>query len=71
MIYAFECRRCTREFEVNAPMAEQVEKPQCPQCASWNTQRVLSATSFSLKGGGWASDLYTKSSGSTSKPKGE
>ncbi len=67
MIYAFQCRRCQREFEVDAPMAEQKEKPQCPQCASWATHRILSTTSFALKGGGWAADLYSKPSKPESK----
>ena len=61
MIYTFVCRSCDREFDVDAPMAEQQKHPQCPACFRHNTMQILAGSGgFSLRGGGWASDGYTK-----------
>lgn len=61
MIYSFVCKRCDREFDVDAPMQEQQKHPQCPSCFHHNTVQTLSARGgFSLKGGGWFRDGYQK-----------
>ena len=56
-IYEYKCRGCNHEFEelqkMEAP-ASQV----CPQCSRPLATRLLSTTSFHLKGGGWAKDSY-------------
>ena len=40
----------------------------CPNCgSSGNMTRILSLSSFQLKGGGWAADNYEKSKKSSEK----
>jgi putative FmdB family regulatory protein len=56
-IYEYRCDECGAEFEVTQGMDE---KPvdSCNKCAG-HVQRLISFTSFSLKGNGWYSDGYT------------
>jgi putative FmdB family regulatory protein len=63
-IYEYECSQCHQTSDalqkVNDPAPET-----CPHCGAQHTlSRLLSRTSFVLKGGGWYADLY-----SSSKPK--
>ena len=65
-IYEYECSQCHQTSDalqkVNDPPPET-----CPRCGAHDTlSRLLSKTSFVLKGGGWYADLY-----SSSKPKSE
>ena len=71
-IYEYECSQCHQTSDalqkVNDPPPET-----CPKCGARNTlSRLLSRTSFVLKGGGWYADLYSsskpKSDGGESKP---
>ena len=71
-IYEYDCSQCHRTSDtlqkVNDPPPET-----CPHCGAQNTlSRLLSRTSFVLKGGGWYADLYSsskpKSDGGESKP---
>ncbi|HET9156778.1 MAG TPA: zinc ribbon domain-containing protein [Myxococcaceae bacterium] len=71
-IYEYDCSQCHKTSDtlqkVNDPPPET-----CPHCGARNTlSRLLSRTSFVLKGGGWYADLYSsskpKSEGGESKP---
>ena len=71
-IYEYECSQCHQTSDalqkVNDPPPET-----CPKCGARATlSRLLSRTSFVLKGGGWYADLYSsskpKSDGGESKP---
>lgn len=64
-IYEYHCDACGHEFEV---MQKITDKPvhQCEACKKPKAHRMISQSSFQLKGGGWYSDLYSSSSG---KPK--
>jgi predicted nucleic acid-binding Zn ribbon protein len=46
-------------------VANAAEEPlkTCPECRSRQVKRLISQTSFVLKGGGWYSDLYAKQKG--------
>ncbi len=60
-IYEYECSRCHQTSDslqkVNDPAPET-----CPRCGAQHTlSRLLSRTSFVLKGGGWYADLYSSS----------
>jgi putative FmdB family regulatory protein len=46
----------------DAPLSE------CPACRQPRLERLISLTSFQLKGGGWYKDLYSSSKTSTSTP---
>ncbi len=60
-IYEYRCNDCGAEFEVSQGMDEE-PLTTCKQC-SGSVHRLISFTSFSLKGGGWYSDGYANSSG--------
>ena len=49
--YEYECRRCPRRFEVRQRISEPALST-CDQCGG-PVQRLLAATPFILKGGGW------------------
>ena len=59
-IYEYACERCQDEFEVEQRITEDPLK-RCPKCRSPKVKRLISQTSFVLKGGGWYSDLYSSS----------
>ena len=57
-IYEYACDKCSHEFEVEQRITEDPVKT-CPECRSRKVKRLISQTSFVLKGGGWYSDLYS------------
>lgn len=57
-IYEYRCDKCEREFEVEQRITEDPIRS-CPHCRSRKVRRLISQTSFVLKGGGWYSDLYS------------
>ncbi len=62
-IYEYACDKCSHEFEVEQRITDDPLKT-CPECRSRKVRRLISQTSFVLKGGGWYSDLYSSSKGS-------
>jgi putative FmdB family regulatory protein len=62
-IYEYLCKGCGHEFEREQRITDKPVRT-CPQCKARKVQRLISQTSFVLKGGGWYSDLY-----SSGKPK--
>ena len=78
-IYEYLCEKCGHEFEREQRISDDPVKT-CPSCKARKVKRLISQTSFVLKGGGWYSDLYSSSkdskkdagdsdSSSDSKPK--
>ncbi len=63
--YEYGCPKCGHEFEAEQRITDEPLKT-CPSCRSRKLKRLISKTSFVLKGGGWYSDLY--SSGGAKKP---
>jgi putative FmdB family regulatory protein len=59
-IYEYACEKCESEFEVEQRITDSPVKS-CPHCKSKKVKRLISRTSFVLKGGGWYSDLYSSS----------
>lgn len=58
-IYEYECRGCGKVFEIlqratDAPLAE------CRFCHSGQVAKIISQTSFVLKGSGWYATDYAK-----------
>lgn len=56
--YEYACDKCGHEFEREQRITEDPVKT-CPECRSRKVQRLISSTSFVLKGSGWYSDLYS------------
>jgi putative FmdB family regulatory protein len=56
-IYEYACAACGHKFEEWQKMSD---KPVtvCPKCKAKKVEKLISHTSFKLKGGGWYSDLY-------------
>lgn len=57
-IYEYECSNCNHQFEEWQSINDNPIK-KCPKCKKNKVQRIISQTSFALKGGGWYSDLYS------------
>jgi putative FmdB family regulatory protein len=62
-VYEYQCKACGHEFEREQRIRDKPVK-KCPSCGALQAKRLISRTSFLLKGGGWYSDLY-----GSSKPK--
>lgn len=62
-VYEFRCSKCRRVVELQKSMSDE----SCPFCCEpgcdgqQEMERIISGTSFALKGMGWASDGYSKS----------
>jgi putative FmdB family regulatory protein len=68
-IYEYECGSCGHRFEEWQKMSDKPIKV-CPKCKARKVEKLISQTSFQLKGGGWYSDLYASAkpgSGSSSE----
>ena len=55
--YDYGCKACGHEFQREQRISENPIK-KCPECGKLQAKRLISRTSFVLKGGGWYSDLY-------------
>ena len=56
-IYEYECQACEHRFELWQKMSDKPVRV-CPKCKARKVEKLISHTSFQLKGGGWYSDLY-------------
>jgi putative FmdB family regulatory protein len=56
-IYEYACATCGHQFEEWQKMSDKPIKV-CPKCKGRKVDKLISQTSFKLKGGGWYSDLY-------------
>jgi putative FmdB family regulatory protein len=66
-IYEYECTSCCNVFEVFQRMTED-PLTTCPDC-SGAVKKLMSTSSFQLKGGGWYADGYcSKSCNSSASP---
>ncbi len=72
-IYEYECQSCGHRFEEWQKMSDKPVKV-CPKCKARKVEKLISHTSFQLKGGGWYSDLYASqkpATGSAESPSGK
>lgn len=61
-LYPYECIECQHRFEILASLKEVYSDEftaNCPACDSTSNRRLISKTSFSLKGSGWYRDGYS------------
>ncbi len=66
-IYEYRCRKCGFEFEKMQRFSDQPVK-KCPEC-SGRVDKLVSQSSFRLKGTGWYATDYGKKSHGGDKPK--
>ncbi len=66
-VYEYECKECEKVLEVQQRMTD-APLSNCPECNA-PVKKLMSMSSFQLKGGGWYSDGYASvSKGGDSKP---
>ena len=56
-IYEYACDKCGHEFEREQRMSDSPVKT-CPKCKARKVTKLISRSSFVLKGGGWYADGY-------------
>ncbi len=66
-IYEYLCQDCKQIFEDWQQDHEERDIP-CPVCGG-NAKRIISSTSFVLKGGGWYASGYSSASDSAASAK--
>ena len=54
-LYEFKCRKCEKEIEI-----QQKVEDDPPKCCGEEMKRLISLSSFRLRGGGWANQGYQK-----------
>lgn len=60
-IYEYQCQACGTALEVVQRITESPLKT-CTSCGKDALEKLISASAFHLKGGGWYSDLYSSTS---------
>jgi len=63
-IYEYRCKGCKKDFELLQKITDE-PLATCPKCGK-KVKRLISQTSFTLKGGGWYKDGYSSTSGKSS-----
>jgi putative FmdB family regulatory protein len=64
-VYEYECRECEKVFEVQQRISDDPIKI-CPDCQG-EVKKLMSMSSFQLKGGGWYADGYASASAKDGK----
>jgi len=69
MLYEYRCRSCGNIIEANHSISINPKRMlYCPRCERMRSvKRIISKTSFVLKGDAWARDGYTKEKTCTQK----
>lgn len=62
-IYEYECQKCRKVVEQWQSMSE-APLSSCPEC-SGEMKKLISSSSFQLKGGGWYADGYSNCGSAT------
>ncbi|MEZ4814597.1 MAG: zinc ribbon domain-containing protein [Bdellovibrionota bacterium] len=66
MIYEYKCSSCNAINEFWMKMSDPAPT-ECPSCKGSELEKVISKTSFALKGSGWYTTDYKKPSASSTK----
>jgi len=67
-LYDYRCENCSHQLEV-LQSASEGHQSDCPECKQPQLKRLVSAPSFTFKGGGWYKDLYGSSKAASSESK--
>ena len=63
-IYEYECQSCAEVIEIWQNLSE-APVTSCPSCKG-SLKKIISMSSFQLKGGGWFADGYSNSTATKS-----
>lgn len=66
-IYEYKCSACEKQFELQRKFSDP-PLSDCPECGKGPVAKLLSRSSFALKGSGWYKSGYAGKS--DAKPKG-
>jgi len=58
-IYVYKCSCCGNEDEIVRKITDPEIQPNCSKCEEGPMERVLTSSTFVLKGSGWAKDGYS------------
>jgi putative FmdB family regulatory protein len=61
MTYEYECKACNYQFEAQQSIKDS-PLTNCPRCKTDFLRRLISKSTFVLKGSGWAADNYSSKS---------
>ena len=64
--YEYGCNDCGHRFEQQQRITE-AALVTCPGCGKDSLERIINASAFVLKGGGWYRDGYGSSSGASKR----
>jgi putative FmdB family regulatory protein len=64
-VYEYECSVCKKIFEIQQRVAD-APLTVCPECGA-EVRKLISMSSFQLKGSGWYSDGYSNCSSNVGK----
>jgi putative FmdB family regulatory protein len=67
-IYEYKCAACEKEFELQRKFSDP-PLGECPECGKGPVSKLLSRSSFALKGSGWYKSDYAGKK-PEAKPKG-
>lgn len=65
-LYEYRCGACSGEFEAMSSIKDP-PLSECPHCGKREVKRLISGSSFVLKGEGWFADGYSKKGGNDGK----
>ncbi len=60
-LYEYQCSSCNNKFELRQKFSDP-PATECPQCGG-QVAKIISSSAFSLKGGGWYAEGYSKGKG--------
>ncbi|ADD67080.1 regulatory protein, FmdB family [Denitrovibrio acetiphilus DSM 12809] len=61
-IYEYACEKCGKVTEKLVSISSASEETECPECKG-KAIKIMSASAFHLKGGGWYSQGYSNDNG--------
>ena len=64
-VYEYECQGCKEIIEIWQSLSDDPMN-KCPSCDG-SLKKIISMSSFQLKGGGWFADGYTNAGSSATK----
>ncbi|MCX8084196.1 MAG: zinc ribbon domain-containing protein [Calditerrivibrio sp.] len=65
-IYEYKCSKCEHIFELLEPTFSDTAEKKCVKCGS-SAERIMSLTSFHLKGSGWYKTDYASKNNCSAK----